>query len=322
MKVFKIFFTIAIVTLSCGCASYHYSNKINGEKLEMSVINYEKPLTLRDAVEKEHNIASGAFVTTDMLVGGVSLAVKGVKKLISKSSNNYTSSYEAAMGQEYFYSGTSVNNALDPSNVQFKGFSIKRVFKEKKHDEELAMSAHISLDDSKLQELFLNSKFYFKMDSINVAYSRVKVNQSKWYTPWTVFMKNKRTINLDFEIVIKAKWMDKSGNIYSDREMGKFYLTLRNAPLNPNDDGYTEYYDSLRNKPLDGSSFIIPRSYASCINSKGEYQPCYGQGEFSIIVRITESSKDAFVNTFITTNSDEVLNQLNEKEIRKIFRKP
>jgi hypothetical protein len=321
MNMQKGVIALIAMSLGLGCASNKFSKKNLGERVEMTVMSHKKPLTLEDAVGNNKNVSSGALITTDMLVGGVGLAVKGVQKLISKSSNNYTSTYKGATMQQYFYSITSPNNALDPNNVQFKGFNIKRSFKDKKDKEELALTATVSLDSSKLDELFLNSKFYLRLDSLNLMYSKVKVNQRKWYTPWTAFMKVKNTINLDLEIVILAKWMDKNGNIHSDQEMGKFYYTLRNAPINHLVEGHQEYYDSLRNKPLAGSSFIIPRSYASCIDSEGNYQPCFGKGEFSILVKVTESSKDAFVNTFISTNSEEVFKHLNEKEIKKILEK-
>ena len=75
---------------------------------------------------------------------------------------NYTDSLSSVRGMSDFYTETSRLGALDPSNMNFDGISVRGV--RDGHDV-LFLSCHI--DDSRLDHLYQHSKFYLVVDTIS-----------------------------------------------------------------------------------------------------------------------------------------------------------
>ncbi len=308
----------ASLLLFAGCKSYEYSLKKSGETVAVQGLNYEKPLSLSKVIDKNNPNVSRGFITTDLLIEGGSLALQGVKQLIKASRGNYTQTYSGGLANEFFYAKTSTVGMLDPQNIQFRGFEITRTFKDKKTGIQTAVYLRCLLDENRLQELYHNSRFYMVVDSVSIVYSKVKLDKKSWYMPWTWFIKNKKDFNLDMEILFNAGWVNHDATIIENRQMGRFMLNLRDIPLGTQAAG--EYFKALKGKPLDGFSYLIPRGSAFCRNQDGEYQTCFGRGQFNIVMKATESSKEGTVSKMIIDNADQI-DQIKKKDIESIVKK-
>ena len=305
-------------TALLSCRSYEYSSQKNDEKVNVKVLNYEKPVTLSRAISlSSPDSVTRGFITTELLAQGAGLAVQGVKKLIKESRKNYTQKYQGALMNDFFYSKTSLIGIMDPQYIQFRGFEITRYFKDAKSNLLTAAYVRLVIDEKRLNEAYQNSKFYLKVDSISITHSRVKINKSSKLLPWTWFIKNKKSINLDFDIHFNAGWIGSDGSIIENREMGSFYLNLRDVPIGPASSN-REYFEKLKGQSLDGFSYIIPRGSAFCRNKDGEYQACYGRGQFNVLINATESSKEGTVNKIIIDNADH-LGQIKDKDLQMLF---
>ena len=111
------------------------------------------------------------------------------------------------------------------------------------------------------------------------------MNDKKWYLPWTLFIKKQEAINVDLEIDILANWIDGNGVIYRQEPFGKFYMPIRNYRVGNTD-------TSLINSELAGYSYLPPRSATYCLSKRGQWENCFGQGDFDIVAKLTESSKN------------------------------
>jgi len=274
----------------------------------MELLTFDEALSLEDIVEGNNpNSATRGFVSTDLLVEGANLAIQGVKYLIDESQKKYHAEYAGGVSNIKFYATNSEVGMLDPEGIIFKGFQFNRTFQDKNSDREMAVFAKFSLDDSKLEDVYFNSKFYLKVDSLSIDYSKVKVNDSKWYLPWTWFLNKEKTFHLDFEIDVAVNWIDDLGVIHSNIPFGKFVLPVHDIPLTEDADKRNAYFNEYKNKSLSGSSYMIPRSVTYCTNPRGKVTPCFGRGDFSISTKVIESSKKDFVSTMIMNNSDQIL---------------
>jgi hypothetical protein len=133
------------------------------------------------------------------------------------------------------------------------------------------------------------------LKDVKIDYSKAKVSASKWYLPWSWGGKKKKNkLNLDIEIVFRSSWFTADGHLYDNAEIGRFLLTLRDVPMNPDDPGREKYFTALKGQTLMGKCAIVPRSYGSYY-SGNKLLPCYGQGEYSIETSIRESGSQNFI---------------------------
>lgn len=312
---------ICIVLALYSCTSYQYSNKTTNETVTITSVDYNDPLTLKSIVAMNNpEQSSRGVISTDMLVQGANLAIQGVKYLIDESKKNYIAEYVGSINNENFYEKNSKNGLLDPEGIQFKGFTFERKFKEKKGEPLKAVFVTVSLDENKLEDIYFNSKFYFKLDSIAIDYAKVKLNAKKWFLPWTWFIKKQTTFNLDLDIAINANWIDEQGLIHTNVPFGQFFLPLRNIPVNPNDTERSTYFNNLKNTPIAGSAYLIPRSVTFCRDTRGKIEPCFGRGDFNITVKVRESSKEGFVTKLIQENADDIIKNLKPSDIKKMIK--
>lgn len=319
MKKWSLLFIITSILSSC--TSYQYSNKHGKEEVIMASLDYKEPVTLQKVVAQNNpSEVSRGFVSSDMLVQGANLAIQGVKYLIDESKKKYVAEYTGGIHNENFYASNSKSGMLDPEGIQFKGFIFERKFTDKKKEPLNAVKIAVSLDETKMEDLYFNARFYLKLDSVMIDYAKVKLNDKKWYIPWTWFIKKQTTFNLDMEITILANWLDETGSIHSDVPFGKFILPLRNIPVDPGSEARKAYFEKLKNTPIAGSSYIIPRSVTYCTDKKGKSEPCFGRGNFNITVKVKESSKEGFVTKIIHENSDDLLKNINANDLKKLIK--
>lgn len=302
--------------------SYHYSNRDQDERTGMTTLNFDKPVHLEDIVQKNNPDAiSRGFASTDLLIQGTNLAIEGVKYLIDESQKKYHAEYKSGLSNVKFYDRNSQTGMLDPEGIIFKGFTFVRSIKTGSSEREMAVYARFSVDENKLEDIYFNSKFYLKIDSLWIDYAKVKVNDSRWYLPWTWFYKKEKKFHLDFDINIHTNWIDEFGGIHSNVPFGHFVLPVHNIPLNPDPETKRAYFESFKGKSVSGSSYVIPRSVTFCSDPRGRVEKCYGRGDFSITATVRESSKTDFVSKLIMENSDQITQLKGEELIKSLEKK-
>ncbi len=180
--------------------------------------------------------------------------------------------------------------------MQFNGFKLIRTFTNKTGANDSAMIADFVLDTLNSAEIFNNSVFRLRLKELKLHYAKVKVANA-----------NEKKMNLDFEISFFTSYVNSQGVIFDNVLMGKFYLLLRNAPLDDKQSGYTTYYDKMKDSLLTGRSFIIPRSFGYHRDSYGKIEQSYSQGAYSIEVKVKESSKNNFVSKLLFENANMII---------------
>ncbi len=295
------------VILFSSCKTSQYGYAVNNESLDMKV--QEKPdainfrnLQKQQVLSLQERGTASRGLPDGLLGGALSLATNAVKKMIAKDREKYTASYSFALTDLYFYDQLSTESAFDPVGMQFNGFTLVRTFSNEAGQTDTAMIARFVLDNSRPSEIINNSVFRLKLQDIDLRYSKAKLTTGQ-----------KKTINMDIEISFNTSYVNEMGQLFDNIELGKFYFFLREAPLDKNDPQYTEYYNNLKNSPLTGRSFIVPRSFGYYLAENNTTQKSYSQGAYSINVNVTESTKDKFVTRVIVSNSDKLIDKLEGK---------
>lgn len=313
MKTSKISILIVLLLIT-SCSGYRYSNKSRGESVSMELRKDESlvndPNLLAQNFEKTRGVGS-------LLLGpAISLATSGVKKLISVDEDNYTAEWGSQLSQLYFYDRISDRNFLDPEGMNFNGITIIRTFSGKKSVRDTAMILQLGLDRSSPSEIVNNSVFRLRIEDFALNYSKTKVPVFRWYMPWTIFNGSKKKVNLDIEITINASWINQQSQIFSNVEVGRFNLNLRNAPFYKDDPAF---YKAMRGAVIGGQSFLVPRSYGYYKDENGEFKPCYGQGLYTITVNISEAGKKKFLNKAVSNYTTKVIDALEDKLIYEVI---
>ena len=230
--------------------------------------------------------------------GGVlSFGVSAVKSVISDYKKKYNGSWEYGLNDLYFYDQPSLDGPFDPVGIQFTGFTLTRTITID-HDERTAVKAEFELNTDSLasMQMINDGVFRLKVKNIQVHYSKAKVPARQEF------------VNMDFEITFSTSYISKEGQFNTNVQLGKFIFTLRHAPLDSTKTGYKEYYDKLKDSSLAGKSFIVPRSYGyykTLDTAKRAFTltPYWNQGNFSISAKVTESSKNLFVEEMLINTS-------------------
>lgn len=286
-----------------SCKSPQYSSGKSFDNTEMAV--QEKMDVINYAVLKEQMApsmaerTSGAFANRGLLSTAVSLGTNLVKQMIAKDRARYTGTYSFGATDLYFYDQLSTESVFDPIGMQFKSFTLVRTFTNREGVLDTAMTAEFELDMDNPNEIINNSIFRLKLKDIDIDYSKAKVTRAQ-----------KNNINMDIEIVFTTSFVNNQGQMFDNVELGKFYLFLRDAPLDKSSPDYEKYYANLRGRRLDGKSFIVPRSFGYYKNEEGEIKPSYSQGAYSISTKVTETSKDKFVTKVLLDNSSQLIDML------------
>lgn len=286
-----------------ACAGSNVGSATKNEKLVMkikeqkSVINLESLAfqdirTLNDRALAERGQSRGLLVP--MAGSLVSMASNAVKKVIANKQRKYVAAYEFGLTDLYFYDQLSIGGPFDPVGMQFNGFKLIRTFTNKTGTNDTAMIADFVLDTLNSAEIFNNSVFKLRLNDLKLHYAKAKVD-------------NEKKMNLDFEISFFTSYVNSEGVIFDNVLIGKFYLLLRDAPLDNQQIGYTTYYDNMKDSLLTGRSFIIPRSFGYHRDLYGEMKPSYSQGAYSIEVKVKESSKNNFVSKLLFENANMII---------------
>ncbi|MBC7849946.1 MAG: hypothetical protein H7Y31_09420 [Chitinophagaceae bacterium] len=292
--------------VSCKATQFSYAVKKESAKMKVvekeNVINYAalQPQQIPSFADRADN--SRGVILGPLMGGAVSLATDGIKMLIAKDRKKYTANYSFALTDLVFYDQLSTESPFDPAGMQFNGFTLVRTFINKKGVLDTALYAQFALDTARPSEIINNSVFRLRVKEIDLDYTKAKITKAQ-----------KNAINLDIEIAFNTSYVNENGQLFDNINLGKFYLLLRDAPLDRNDPKYKPYYENLKNKPVDGRSFIVPRSFGYYLAANNLPERCYSQGAYSINVKVTETSKDKFITKIIMDNSNQIMDAIESK---------
>ncbi len=313
-KLFIRFILFVWIVIIAGCKTTQNSLALKNEDAKMKVLESPDALSYNsiktqqvlsftersdDAIAKARGEKSRGLVLGPILGSAASLGTDMVKKMIARDRAKYIAEYNFGLNDLYFYDQLSTESVFDPVGMQFSGFTLVRTFINNRGGTDTAFIARFDLDTSSPNEIINNSIFRLKLADLKLYYSKAKMTDAQ-----------KNTINMDIEITFRTTYVNQIGQLFDDVVLGKFYLLVRDAPMDKNSAGYADYYESLKGKKVDGRSFIVPRSYGYYKGTYGKVATSYSQGAYSIEVNVTESSKDKFVTKILMDNSNNIMDML------------
>ena len=297
-----------------GCSANKYSYKVKDESLALKVS--ENSNLIRYATMQPQNIPDLASRgeknrgAVDVVGKVASLAIDGVILLVDKEKKKYSANYQNSVGQCYFYDQISESSAFDPTGMQFTGFTFLRMVAGKNGEVDTAVYARFVVDVVNAYEIINNSTFSLRLEELKVNYAKAKIMAKTWYQPLSWFVAPKYpALNMDFEIAFSSSFVTREGGIFENTPIGKFYLNLRKIPMDKKDPSYMQFYAHIKENPVIGRSFTVPRSFGYFYNDVAQIKPCFGQGNYSILVSVSESSRSNFVRKMLFDNSTEIIKQ-------------
>ncbi len=232
---------------------------------------------------------------------------------------SYTDSITSVKGLKDFYRETSRYGALDPSNINFDGISIRGL---RNGTELIYLSCHI--DTTRLSHLFQHSKFHLVVDTIsfnpyachlpNLGANGIRMTSARMSERDNSFSFSEREhLTVGVNISLYSSWINEAVMVQQNVPLGTFKMNITipdgvetyhysraevernrqylrdNANAAQGNGLQTEYVE------MEGDCFIVPRSYMPISG----IERMWGTGEYNIKVRLTENclfSQDATRN--------------------------
>lgn len=217
----------------------------------------------------------------------------------------FVDSLLSVKGQSDFYSQQSNYGPLDPSDMNFDGFTLRA---NRYGKEVLRMVCHI--DTTRFDHLFLHSKFYLVVDSIvfhpyrsflpNLKANRInkpRENASQneidyWNTISSFSFDEHQTPSINIKMDVSSSWINELVQVYQNVRLGTFSI---NIPINESELNDSVYVYSREKAiaenrkiiEMDGDCFIVPRSYMPVSANN----PSWGTGEYKMKVVLTEKCR-------------------------------
>jgi hypothetical protein len=226
-------------------------------------------------------------VFNPLIGAATSLGYNAIEKVIRDERERTTLTHNDARSDLYFYEQLSDVHPLDPSGIRFDGLDIIRWKTDESGRRDTALYISFELDQSNPSELLNNSIFRMNVADIRVYDSEVPSGR-RWYKPGTWFREKKNTLNISMEVVFLAHWIDDSMTMHTDVPMGRFLLSLEDFPLK-GEPGYESAVERLVGTPVQGFSYLIPRSTGFTYDDRYQLVKKYGQGRFSVQITLKES---------------------------------
>jgi hypothetical protein len=262
---------VGLIGLLVGSVPAHpYSMQLDGERVVVEVL---KPDEARGS-----GVGGGKAMAPMIAAGAVPAsthyAVKATTPVFNEDTIEHTATYSGARAGSKFYADDKPG-----TSVQFGGVRITRAIV---NDGKAQTAATLTFGVD-AQELASNGQLQLVGDSALVHFGKVKVEDKKWYIPWTWLKKVRDRIDADVNVVLEGHWMDD--NDVSHREdVADLHLSLRDLKL-----GDTTNISNVRSEWFP----LIPRSK----------KPKLGTGIYVVKIRVTEHDD---YGKLVTEVSDEV----------------
>lgn len=213
---------------------------------------------------------------------------------------NYTDSMSSIKGLKDFYSEVSTLGALDPSNINFDGISIRGI---RSGNEVLYLSCHI--DTTRLDHMFQHSKFNLVLDTLifhpyechlpNLQANGIRLMHGESTERDNSFSFDERqNLRIGLEMTLSSSWINEAVMVMDNVELGKFKLNVNIDQNNPVFIYSRKQIEQNRASGLkrdtsfiqiEGDCFVVPRSYMPISGGKR----MWGTGEYNIKVKMRES---------------------------------
>lgn len=228
------------------------------------------------------------------------------RKMIDRE-NVYKDSLSYVETIQEFYSETSRYGALDPSNINFDGITVRG---HRYGKEYLYMSCHI--DMTRLDHLFRHSKFYLVLDTLsfnpygchlpNVEANGIRLKNNGESPRDNRFSFSERNgLSFSMEMTLSSSWINQAVVLQRNVPLGTFRMHVnipdgidvytysrkeiddnrKRMELDPSLNLPTEYIE------IEGDCFVVPRSFMPV----GGSELMWGTGEYDLKVNIQEKCR-------------------------------
>jgi hypothetical protein len=204
-----------------------------------------------------------------------------------------------------FYSKTSNNGPLDPSDMYFSGFGCRQVIKYKLPNgkdsiqEVFYISCKLRDDQVGYTRMLHHSKFEVYVDSLRFApYLCELPNDSLGIdTDKRIDFSFDTRKNLTFNVhaSITSSWINQAMQVMTDVPLGEFDIVANIDSTKLDDKGIYVYSRHADPNPEDnpsliarGDCFLVPRSYIGTTDMN-DTDDCWGTGQYKVEMRITET---------------------------------
>jgi len=280
-RILNCFLIVVVLSFLLACSS---TQPLKQSSLDTSI--NENPQLFRSlSLAATGDRDRGVF--NPLIGAATSLGYNAIERVIRDERERTTLTHNDARSDLYFYEQLSDIHPLDPSGIRFDGLDIIRWKTDETGRKDTALYISLELDKSNPSELLNNSIFRMNVADIRVYDSEVPSGR-RWYKPGTWFREKKNTLNISMEVVFLAHWIDDNMIMHSDVPMGRFLLSLEDFPMR-GEPGYDAAVEALRGTPVQGFSYLIPRSTGFTYDDRYELVKKYGQGRFSIQITLKES---------------------------------
>lgn len=289
---------LLVVLLFSATTSLQAQKNMPNEHINLIVIHDKKLSEEINMVQEEVSqqveenrfigLATLGSIAYNMIMGKlVSGATGGVEKAIERGRAKYNAEWTASVSKDYFYNNVSFNGPFDPSGMQFGGMKTVRLLPNEANPTKLDTAFYFSchVDKERISDLLKNSRFGLVLDTLLLDLSKTKAK-----------LPRNRKFNLDVNIRITASWVNQATQYFKDQELGNFQLTLKNIVYDPEHPIYI-CTDGKDGANLEGSCFIVPRSYCGYIekspdSDKEIYRNLWGQGEYTMEITVKEQTEN------------------------------
>lgn len=216
----------------------------------------------------------------------------------------FVDSLQSIKGQRDFYGDLSTTGPLDPSDINFDGFTLSA---QRDGVEMLKIVCHI--DTTRLDHMFMHSKFYLMVDTVVFrpyhsflpnfqanrisasSLARMSIEEKDYWNTISHFDFHEYTKPVvKVKMDIFSSWINELVQVSQDVKLGSFSLNIPISKDELRDSVYVYYRsDAIRNQQttieIEGDCFVVPRSYMPVSASV----PSWGTGEYKMKVVLSES---------------------------------
>ena len=208
-------------------------------------------------------------------------------------------------GQRDFYRLPSSYGPLDPSDMNFDGITFRA---SRGGKDVLRMVCH--LDTTRLSHLFLHSKFYLVLDTLefhpyqsflpNLSANRVTGPDAKasddekayWNTISQFDFAEQKDPKLKIRLDFSSSWINEAVQVHRDVFLGSFdiEIPIKEDNLTGSVYFYSRQQALAEGKPtidVKGDCFVVPRSYMPV----SAQNPSWGTGEYKLKVVMSETCR-------------------------------
>lgn len=200
-----------------------------------------------------------------------------------------------------FYSAPSSQGAMDPHNIQFKGFGchhfLEEVGSKGVGKEVFYVFCKLRTDETGINSIVNHSKFMVEIDSLMFIpkYCGLPNDTLDVLQPFDFHKRDNLTLNIKARLY--SSWINEAIMVTNDQLLGEFTISAKVDPAKltvVNGDSAFVYRkgdpEFERLVSVTGDCFMVPRSFTGT-NNGTSYTPTWGTGQYRIEMDVTETCR-------------------------------